>query len=314
MKVRNPRLSIQSIDRVEFWLLGIGGGLVAMHLWLWYRLTGDFERLTYSLICWAALYVLVQRKLPQLKLISDVGSSVVGAALIGWILLRSWWAYVYDGVLFEIAPFFSILGFGLIAVGVAQLRRFWRELIIAAILAQPQHHIISFFQSLYDFRLLTAKLSNVMLYYLGFDVARQGVYIILPTGAIEVNMACSGVQSAWSILQLSIIFLLVFPLRKGDRWLLPGLGIAIAFFVNGIRIAILALVVAGGDREAFNYWHHGSGSQIFGVVAMVAFGFLCQWFQHRYDTRPPDDAYWEDDGSSGDGTPEERDTSEVLQS
>ncbi|MEM6447856.1 MAG: cyanoexosortase A [Cyanobacteria bacterium P01_D01_bin.123] len=297
MKVRNPRLSIQSIDQVEFWLIGIGLGLMAMHLLLWWRLTADFERLTYSLICWAALLTLIWRKRDSVRLIGDVASSTVGAALIGWILLRSWWAYVYDGVLFEIAPFFSILGFGLIAVGARQLRFFWRELIIAVILAQPQHHIITFFHNAYNFSLLTAKISTSMLYYLGFEVTRQGVFILLPTGAIEVNEACSGVQAAWSLLQLTAIFLLVFAIRKGDRWLLPGIALAIAFVVNGFRIALLALIVAGGDKAAFTYWHHGDGSQLFGVISMVAFGFVCQWFLHRYETQPSveDDSHSDND-------------------
>lgn len=300
MKVRNPQLSIQSIDRVEFWLIGIGGGLIAMHLLLWMRLTGDFERLTYAVICWAALLTLVWRKRNSAKLTSDVVSSVAGASLLGWVLLRSSWAYVYDGVLFEVAPFFSVLGFGLIAVGIGQLRSYWRELAIAAILAQPQHHIINFFQGIYNFSLLTAKISTSMLYYFGFDVTRQGVFILLPTGAIEVNTSCSGVEAAWSLLQLAVIFLLVFAIRKGDRWLLPLLALAIAFVVNGFRIAILALVVAGGDKAAFNYWHHGDGSQLFGVLSMLAFGFVCQWFLHRYENPPPtDDLDIDDDSHSG---------------
>jgi exosortase/archaeosortase family protein len=64
----------------------------------------------------------------------------------------------------------------------------------------------------------------------------------------------------------------------------------IAFVVNAIRVALMALLVAGGDKLAFDYWHEGTGSNIFSLVTMMLFGLFCKFMIQSEPPEPPESA------------------------
>jgi len=128
-----------------------------------------------------------------------------------------------------------------------------------------------------SFSIATAKFSTILLWYLGFEVICQGVYIFLPTGGVEVNSFCSGVMPMLTLLQLALLFLLMFPTKLRDKILVLVASVTLAFLVNVIRVALMAVLVAFSNQTAFEYWHSGSGSQIFSVISMLAFGWFCQF-------------------------------------
>jgi len=45
--------------------------------------------------------------------------------------------------------------------------------------------------------------------------------------------------------------------------LFPIVAVLVAFVVNGVRVALMAILVAYSSQEAFEYWHTGTGSEIF---------------------------------------------------
>jgi exosortase/archaeosortase family protein len=77
------------------------------------------------------------------------------------------------------------------------------------------------------------------------------------------------------LLTLTVIYLLLVPCDRIRKFLLPLIAVAIAIFVNGIRLAILAIVATPGAKQAFDYWHEGDGSLIFSMIAVAAFGAIC---------------------------------------
>ncbi len=156
----------------------------------------------------------------------------------------------------------------LLAAGWLGLRQFWRELAILLALGLPG--TLSAFVA--DISPLTARFSTSLLWYSGFDVVRDGLLIYLEGGGVEVYYGCSGIESVSYVLGLSILCLIMFPLKSFMRYWVPLIGMAIGFVVNGIRVALMALLVASGDKAAFDYWHTGDGSLIFGLIAVVAFG------------------------------------------
>lgn len=156
----------------------------------------------------------------------------------------------------------------LLAAGWSGLRQFWKEFAILLALGLPG--TLSAFVA--DISPLTARFSTSLLWYSGFDVVRDGLLIYLEGGGVEVYYGCSGIESVSYVLGLSVLCLIMFPLTSFMRYWVPLIGMAIGFVVNGIRVALMALLVASGDKAAFDYWHTGDGSLIFGLIAVVAFG------------------------------------------
>jgi exosortase/archaeosortase family protein len=58
-----------------------------------------------------------------------------------------------------------------------------------------------------------------------------------------------------------------------------------AFVVNAARVALLAVLVSLSQLEAFKYWHQGTGSVIFSMIAVLIFGLFC-WFAILKDQPP----------------------------
>ena len=160
---------------------------------------------------------------------------------------------------------FSIV---LLASGWSGLKQFWRELAILLALGLPG--TLAAFVA--DISPLTARFSTALLWYTGFEVLREGLRIYLEGGGVEVYYGCSGIESVSYVLGLSILCLIMFPLLGFKRYLVPLTGMVIGFVINGVRVALMAVLVASGDEAAFDYWHTGDGSLIFGPLAVVIFG------------------------------------------
>nr|WP_293089917.1 archaeosortase/exosortase family protein [Moorena sp. SIO3H5] len=79
----------------------------------------------------------------------------------------------------------GLLGLGLLASGLKGLKQYWQHLTIFLCLAIPS----GLPTLLIDVSTLTAKFSGLLLWYSGFEVSRQGVYLILPTVGALVSGA-----------------------------------------------------------------------------------------------------------------------------
>lgn len=170
--------------------------------------------------------------------------------------------------LIRMFPVFGGFALVLLASGWNGLRQFWRELVILLALGLPG--TLSAFIA--DISPLTARFSTALLWYGGFDVVRDGLKIFLEGGGVEVYYGCSGMESVTYILGLSVLCLIMFPLSGWKRYFIPLVGMIIGFVVNGIRVSLMAILVSSGNRAAFDYWHTGDGSLIFGLLAVVVFG------------------------------------------
>jgi cyanoexosortase A len=167
----------------------------------------------------------------------------------------------------RLLSFTSALGVALLASGFKGLKQYWQELTILFFLGVPS--VIASF--LFDISPLTAKFSAFLLHYFGFNVASQGVFINLPNGGVEVTHECSGIDTIIYILSVSILALVMFPVNRSKRFFVPIVGIIIGFVINGIRVAMLA-IFAGSDKAAFESWHGGQASYLYGMIGIVIFG------------------------------------------
>jgi len=250
----------------SYWLYTLGLGLVSLHLILSDHL-GRPSFFSHAFFFWSVAFLLLSQK--QLKFKSDNASCLTGGAILTLVLYKSLHLFPEDYFL-RIAPLLSLLGWGLIASGGKNLKQYSQELIIVAFLAVPWELVY-----LWDISPLTARLANFILWLMGFDVVRQGVWLILPTGSVEVYTGCSGIKTILQLIGLSWIILTIIKTSWKPKLYLPLAAIFLGFMVNGFRVAVMAILVALSDSAGFEYWHTGTGSLIFSGIAVLLFGVAC---------------------------------------
>ncbi|GAB4136421.1 MAG: hypothetical protein Fur0046_09910 [Cyanobacteria bacterium J069] len=267
-------MEFRHVKEFRFWLVAIAAGLAAIHLTLVWR-ADNVDLLGSSILFFAALASLLGDRQHTLRFDSSIAASLVGALLTAFVLLRS---LALPGEAFMLlAPLTAGLGLALMASGFKGLKQYWQELLLLLFLGAPK----VFLPPLFDPTLWTAKFSTVLLWYGGFEVVRDGVNIHLTTGSVEVYPGCSGIEGITYLLSLAGLFVVMFPLSWLRRILAVMLSALIAFGVNGVRVSLMAYLVASSRPEAFEYWHEGTGSLIFSMIAVLVFGGAC-WLLLRW--------------------------------
>ena len=257
------------IKQLKYWLLAIWTVLITLHLNLTFQ-SANTDLLSSAFLFWLAVTSLIWKKHNTLQLNSDAISSLIGALLIILLLNKSMNSS-YDHFL-RIYPLISIFSLGLLASGFRDLKHYRQEVLIFSFFAVPPGLLSLFI----DLSGLTAKFAVFVLGLLGFRVVSQGVNVILPTGFIEVYHGCSGMSSILQLLGLSLIILSIFPTNSSQKIWLVLMAIVIGFVINGLRVALMAVLVAAYNQSAFKYWHVGDGSLIFSTSAVLIFVILSQ--------------------------------------
>lgn len=72
---------------------------------------------------------------------------------------------------------------------------------------------------------------------------------------------------------------MLFPTNSLRKILLPIVAILTGFIINGIRVAMLA-ILAGFNQEMFEYWHSDRG-EIFSMVSVLIFA-LFFWVSEQF--------------------------------
>lgn len=133
---------------------------------------------------------------------------------------------------------------------------------------------IIFNQITFPLQLLASRIAGEILPLFSVPVLRQGNEIILPSMALEVAEACSGIRSLMSLLTLAIIYGYLIEKRLAVRWLLALASIPIAVAANSVRIIGTGLLVQYWDPDkAEGFFHLFSGWLIF-VVSLLMLYFL----------------------------------------
>lgn len=252
----------------KYLLLYIGIGLVILHLHLSQQF-GTSVFFNRGFLFWMVSLLLLWQKKDRLCLSSDRFSCFIGTSILSLVLYKSLHLFPEDFFL-RISPLLSFLGWGLLASGIKGLKQYYKQLFLLLFLSIPWELIYIF-----NVSLVTAKFSTFILWLLGFEVTRQGVWIVLPTGSVEVYNGCSGVRIILQLLGLSWIVLTIIPSKWKSKILLPIAAIVLGFIVNGMRVALMAVLVALSDSAGFDYWHTGNGSLIFSAIAVCLFGIVC---------------------------------------
>jgi exosortase len=131
---------------------------------------------------------------------------------------------------------------------------------------------IVFNQLTFPLQLLASKVASTTLPWMGVPVLREGNVIILPTMALEVAEACSGIRSLMSLATLAVIYGYLMERRVAVRALLAIASVPIAVAANSFRIVGTGLLVQYWDPEkAQGFFHEFSGWLIFVVSLLLLY-------------------------------------------
>jgi cyanoexosortase A len=277
----------------KYWILAIAVSLLTIHMGLTWK-TGDIKTLSISVIFWGAIVSQVWDRKETYTLESSLFSSLLGTVILILALFKT--SQISGGGPFlQALPFIFALGLGLIASGAKGLQQYWQELLAFFILSLPGERFLShilenlmIFTTGEHLTTLTAKFSAFCLGMIGLDVSLNDVFIILPKSVVKVYEGCSGASSIDFLLRLGFLFMIMFPTQKIGKIVTPFLAILVGFFVNGVRVLIMAYLANTGDDKAFDYWHVGDGSQIFGAIAVLLFGGACYLLIKKDELDPSD--------------------------
>lgn len=251
------RISIAS----PFLLLVLGAAIIAIHLTLSFKTSGSDRQIT-SVLFWLTAAYLIWERQDKLEFQSGPVASLLGALLLSLLLLKSS-GYCEESFLLGY-PFIAGIALALIAAGFRGLRTYWRELVLLFFSGIPEVLLAK----LTDPAPLTAHFASSILWYSGFAITQNGIYLQLPGGSVQVYSGCSGVVAMTQLLGMSVLFLMLLPLpwKWFQKLILPVGAVAIGFIVNALRVSLMAILVSQKQMEAFDYWHAGSGSLVFSVI------------------------------------------------
>lgn len=115
----------------------------------------------------------------------------------------------------------------------------------------------------------------------GIAAMRRGNLVVLPTGTVGVDEACSGIYSLQGTLMLSIFLGEMYRLGATRRLMLLLGGVGVALATNAVRTYWLAAVAATHGLEAVEGWHDSAGYSI------LAVNFCALWLATVGLTRLP---------------------------
>ncbi|MEN8447649.1 MAG: cyanoexosortase A [Cyanobacteria bacterium J06555_13] len=259
------------------WLLAIFAVFFAIYANLVSK-ANDGSLMGSSLLYLIAISSMLWSKRRTLNLKCGQFGTLIGLIVLFLVLLKSAFMQGYDPFL-RVMPLLSGIGLCFLASGIFGLNQYLQELVILSFLVPPP----SVIARVIDSTLLTAKFSTALLWYTGFDVTREGLFILTPNGGVEVYAGCSGIDTMLHLLGLSVLFLMLFPTARVQKAMLPIFSLLVAFVVNGIRVSIMAILSTPTTKSSFEYWHKGDGSLLFSLLGVAVLGVYCFFVSGQSD-------------------------------
>jgi len=147
---------------------------------------------------------------------------------------------------------------------------------------------IIFSRITFPLQLLASRVAAETLPLFGVPILREGNVIHLPSMALEVAEACSGIRSLMSLVTLAVIYGYLMERRVWLRYLLVVASVPIAVVANSVRIIGTGLLVQYWDPDKAEGYFHASWGWIIFVISLLLLYAL-----HRLIT-----AIWPDKGAN----------------
>jgi exosortase len=161
---------------------------------------------------------------------------------------------------------FSLVGCILFLGGTAVLRALTFPLLLLPLMIP-----FPFYDQLtLPLQFIASMLAENFLSIMGYSVLREGNVLYLPTQALNVAEACSGLRSIYALTFLTLTYSYFFTPRTRARWILAAAILPVAILVNALRVALTAII--GMYKPA---WTEGTYHEMLGwSVFVFAFAIL----------------------------------------
>ncbi len=260
----------RSLNLPSVWVTAIAISLGGISLNMFWR-AEDFNLFGLGVLFFLAVSSQLWERRESLTFESGIFASFFGATLLVLLLIKS--LFLTGGSLFTcVFPLFSAVGLGLIACCFKGLKQYWQELLLLLVLTIP--NVLASWLVDYNPSLVTAKFASYLLWYLGFDVTRQGTSLYLTGGAVNVRAGCSGLETMLYMLSLALLTLAIFPAKQYQKILVPLVAVVLGFILNGLRVSLMAILVDASNWPALTYWHDGEGSFVFSAIGSLLLGLF----------------------------------------
>ncbi len=273
----------KSAQKIDFWFSALIFALAALTLIIIDKAHSE-NLFSIALLMWLTLFSVLWDRKESLTFKSDLFSTVFGLVLLGLILLRN--LEGSNDFSLRLLPLVGVFSIATLASGIKNIVSYWRELTIASLLIFAK--AVAVFLKIINLTIITAKFTNAFLYMIGFNSYREGVFVTLPQGRIEVLGTCSGEESVILMSCVAFLFFFLVPVSYLQKVLCFILAVLIGFLVNAVRITILAIFVNANDMEGFEYWHSEDGSLLFAIISVCLFGAFCwlSYVRHASESSP----------------------------
>lgn len=116
---------------------------------------------------------------------------------------------------------------------------------------------------------LASELGEMMITLMGIPVLREGNILRIPSQALDIAEACSGIRSLMTLLFLALIISYFTDKKVWMRWALLFATVPIAILANGMRVAITAWLSEHNREWASGWFHEMEGFIIYFIDIIV---------------------------------------------
>jgi exosortase len=131
---------------------------------------------------------------------------------------------------------------------------------------------------------IAARMGAAMLSWRHIPVLLSGNVIRLPGHTLFVSEACSGLRSLTALLSMAILVGALFLKYPISRILMVAVSVALAIFVNGIRIFMTGFLVFFVDPKLGEGFMHITEGYLLFLVSLTILALLT-WFFLRVERR-----------------------------
>jgi len=123
-----------------------------------------------------------------------------------------------------------------------------------------------------------------ILHWLGYEAMNQGNLIVIPSGVLGIEEACSGIRSLQSGMMMALFFGETFRLRPLRRLLLLLIALLAAMLGNIARSALLAVIASEQGLASVESWHDPAGMMILLLTVGAVISCALIW-RHPHENR-----------------------------
>jgi exosortase/archaeosortase family protein len=274
----------------------IGFGIASAQITLLFRSDLIPDAIASSLVWMAALVLLNEVQVEEtsvLPLPTSEWLRWLPIWALGWCLLvLTFTARFYDPLLL-VVPLMCCMALLLLLDRAVNRRRNFRDLMLICLMLPLQRVLVAILP-IEMIVTATSRLACVGLWGFGQECFSFGKVIQIGSRQIVVDPPCAGVATLALALTSSLVFLVLFPIRR--RWFVVvsmlAASLLIAFLFNTFRVIVLSLSSKQCDVHwwtsycGFEFWHTGPGSHLFVLAAVGGVCWLWWWNINHHDTAP----------------------------